>query len=554
MPRPAGGAVPGGAARGGAATAVPATPPAPATRYDADRASRTGTRAAPMPTAAFNHVTAEKEALYRRIMRVFAEAKAHFVVHLRPDDVRERAGLEPGAGAEVQAALAQLAQWGNLLERPDHGRVTTVEDFYRARFLYQLSREGEAAQAALALFDELLGRRGALQSVALHDIREALEALSRLAEEEPPDPARVHALLRHLSAVFEGLADNAQAFMAGLGRTLDLREMKRDAFLAYKQQILDYLERFLGDLVVLSADIGTLTRELAPRMEQWLPAVAAREARDAAPGAELDETAAAVDAEQAALAHWRGHWQGLRAWFEGGREQPSQASLLQSATRRAIARLLEMVVRMNEQRLGRSDRSADFRTLAAWFLDCESDDDAHRLWRAAFGLAPARHLGIDAETQARREREPVAADVSWWDSPPLHVSPRLRATGSHARRGPPEKVRSRAAERIRLARELRREGDEAREARRRLATGEHTLLSAIGELDEASFRHLLAWLGDALAAAGDDATIRTTSTDGSVDLELTPLDEHTRARIRTPLGTFSGRDYRLRIVDREAAG
>jgi len=38
-----------------------------------------------------------------------------------------------------------------------------------------------------------------------------------------------------------------------------------------------------------------------------------------------------------------------------------------------------------------------------------------------------------------------------------------------------------------------------------------------------------------------------------VDLELTPLGEHTRASIRTPLGTFSGRDYRLRIVDREAA-
>ena len=32
----------------------------------------------------------------------------------------------------------------------------------------------------------------------------------------------------------------------------------------------------------------------------------------------------------------------------------------------------------------RSDRSADFRVLAGWFATCGSDDDAHRLGRAAF--------------------------------------------------------------------------------------------------------------------------------------------------------------------------
>jgi len=55
--------------------------------------------------------------------------------------------------------------------------VTTVEDFYRARYLYQITRESEAAQAALATYERMLGYHGALQSVALADIASQLRAL-----------------------------------------------------------------------------------------------------------------------------------------------------------------------------------------------------------------------------------------------------------------------------------------------------------------------------------------------------------------------------------------
>ena len=49
---------------------------------------------------------------------------------------------------------------------------------------------------------------------------------------------------------FEGLADNAQAFMAGMARSIELQQADATAVLAYKQRLIDYLERFIGDLVV----------------------------------------------------------------------------------------------------------------------------------------------------------------------------------------------------------------------------------------------------------------------------------------------------------------
>ncbi|MBL1259863.1 MAG: TIGR02677 family protein [Thiotrichaceae bacterium] len=507
-----------------------------------------------MSSTAFNYVTAEKSALYRAVMQVFTTAKTHFIVHLRPEEIIERLGTNSTySPEEIPAALEQLVAWRNLLAQPDTGRVTTVEDFYRARHLYQLSRQGEAAEAALAVFDALLGRRGALQAVALRDIRDTLIAIEQLCHETEIDVGRVHALLRDLSRVFEDLADNAQAFMAGLGRALDLRSIDREAFLAYKEKVIDYLKRFIGDLAVLSPDIAQLIRNLNSPIERLLILVATREAEDLAPDMKRDETTETKPPPlEQTLQHWRDHWQGLQAWFIGNPGHPSQASVLQSSARHAILRLLEAVVRLNEQRLGRSDRSADFRTLAGWFMQCEDDGEAHRLWRAAFGLTAARHLSIDEETLSAREQDPIATQRSWWDAPPLTINPRLRATGSYARRGAAAQIRDRSKEKTALAEQIARESEEARQARRLLATGETTTLSAIGKLDEGSFRYFLRLLGEALATAeNSEAAILTTTGDGAIEIEMRPLAADQCANIHSPFGTFSGRDYQIRITDLE---
>ncbi len=165
------------------------------------------------PARPFSHLDAPNAELYRGVMGAFVAAKRRFLVHLRPEDVveslREAGGDEGGPpldGAAMEAALKQLEQWGNLRADPDTSRVTTVDDFYRTRYLYQLSAEGEAAELALAAYDEALGNRGELQSVALEDIRVRLRSLRQQAELPDPDPAVVHSLLRELSTLLDGLA------------------------------------------------------------------------------------------------------------------------------------------------------------------------------------------------------------------------------------------------------------------------------------------------------------------------------------------------------------
>ena len=165
----------------------------------------------PIARDLFRHVSADKAQFYRVIMETFAAAKRQFRLHLRLDEVQIEADWQgaPPALEEIQLALSQLAEWGNLESQSDTARVSSIEDFYRARFLYRLSIGGEAVEAALAVFAQALKLRGELQTVALEDMFNRLEALLALAEEPVPDAAKVHEVLRDLVRVFEGLADNA---------------------------------------------------------------------------------------------------------------------------------------------------------------------------------------------------------------------------------------------------------------------------------------------------------------------------------------------------------
>ena len=265
-------------------------------------------------SALFRHVTAERADLYRAIMDVFALAKRQFRLHLRPDEVRHEARW-PEARVptieQVQQALSQLTEWGNLNDQPDTGRVASIEDFYRARFLYRLSEPGEAVETAMAAFVQALGRRAELQSVALEDILSRLETLLVLSRALPLDGVKVHETLRDLIAVFTSLADNAQAFMAAVARTIDLQNADASALMGYKKRLIDYLERFIGDLVARSSSIAQHLEELADHAESLLSAAAAREARDAAPGDELANT----EVVATKLSAWRERWAGLNMWF-----------------------------------------------------------------------------------------------------------------------------------------------------------------------------------------------------------------------------------------------
>jgi uncharacterized protein (TIGR02677 family) len=495
----------------------------------------------------FAHLSVPNASLYRSLLRTFARAKERFIVHLRPEDVA--AELRTAADEQLTQALDKLVEWGNLRADVDTSRVTTVEDFHRKRSLYQLTGPGQAAEQAIAFYEEAIGRRGQLQSVALADIVGLLRSLRVLAADPEPDPAKVHLLLLSVAERFSSLADNAQAFMSALRRAIDFSDGDVDGFLAYKERLIDYINRFIADLANSGAQVAVLLGELeAAGHERLLELAARREAADAVPEGPDAAESLALAATQA-LDAWRNRWRGLDDWFTSrDAGHPSQARLLRQAAVTAIKQLIDAVGLLNERRSGRSDRSADFRALARWFAEAPDDDAAHQLWRAAFGLCPARHLSVTTETAAAWDG--LSPGTPWRDAPPIRISPQLRKTGSYERRGKPNQVRDRSGERELLRRRAEREAAETAAARRRLHTTGPTLLSDLDVLDPLAFRLFLGLLGDALAVRKPgENEVKTVTSDGTLEVRLSLVDDGGTVTIRTVDGLLTGPEHIIEITE-----
>ena len=500
----------------------------------------------------FAYLSAPNAPLYRRVMRALMSEKERFTVHVRPEQVWVALDNDGGESVEESAVtetLDRLSQpnWANVLAFPDSSRVTALEDFYRRRMLYQMSREGEAAERALAQYDAALGTRGALQSVALEDIAVLLtnlrDTVAARAVGKATDAALTHQTLRSLRERFVELAENAVAFMGSMQRTIDLHDADVEAFLAYKEELITYLERFIHDLLTRGASIVELLASIPEDGVHFLAATAAeREAIDAVP-------AEAETARAKAQVTWLRQWSGLSDWFVSTHARDSEAKLLRARARAAIPALLAVVRALHEKAGGRTDRTQDFLTLARWFAALPADADRHRLWRSAFALTPIRHLSVTAATEDAWAEAELGNTTPWADAPSLEISPQLRRSGSYERRGKAVRVADRTEAKRMLIESARHEAEQTAEARRRILTKGPMPLSAFGELDPAAFRLFLGLLGDALAAMGPQAsTAQVHTSDGELTVTLTRIAGAGAMVISTSDGELSGPDHLVDIA------
>lgn len=562
--------------------------------------SRTPTENAPIH--AFAYVTAEKSSIYRSIMAIFVHAKGNFTLSLRPQEILASdlglQSLQDGAfnesfkqfdESEIETALKQLCAWGNVEAHPDTSDVASIEEFYRPRSIYQITQEGEAAELALQTYFSALEQEGELQVAALTDIQSLLSQLLQFSCETPSDafsvssplstqapspdpspetnkdtspntgpntgqdtnkdtsqytnqdPAKIHLTLTSLKNRFEALTLRAQGFMRGLQRNLDMPVDDYSIFFAYKDLLIGYLERFIREMVLLTPSITHLILKIEDAgLHELLKQASKRELADALGATESDF--------ERTLNQWHLTWKGFRSWFIGSKGTLSQSELLRNQARRAIPALLTLVQRINDRRVNRSDRSADFRTLARWFAEAETDNQVNRLWQAAFGLAPSRHLSIDQATLDVRDLSPIPPTTSWLDAPPIRISPRLKKTGSFQRKGAPSSIRDRSKEKEYLALALAEENQQILEAHHRLATQGKIRLSHLEILSPAEFDLFLDLLGNVLSQKRNPLDVlEAQSTDGSIRIKMEPIENAERVEIMTQNGVLTGLDHFIEI-------
>jgi uncharacterized protein (TIGR02677 family) len=363
--------------------------------------------------------TEEGAPKYLAILSVFVDARDRYQVEVSTQQVGE-ALVAQGVDIEnLDAALNQLKEWGNLTWSQDTTRVARLEDFRRRQALWQLTATGHAAYEAVIAVIQADDQHGSLQRTLLRDIRDALTQLADAIE--AADAEVVYLRLRDLDSALHDLAANARDFHASVAMLRREHDVDPERFLAYKHLLIDYLEQFLGHLSTQRDHVARLVRAVE---ELGVDRMVALAALGDDSGGLFDET----DAQE----RWRLRWSGLASWFVGDGGTRSGADDLEAATTGAIRELLNLLRRVVESSRRPITRASELVHMARWFRRLESDDAASELFDVSFGLGRPLHLrGHPSDPEAS------AATESWRTSAPVPVPITLREHGRRPSPGRP---------------------------------------------------------------------------------------------------------------------
>ncbi|WP_164842292.1 TIGR02677 family protein [Actinoplanes solisilvae] len=480
---------------------------------------------------AFTYLTVPERASYLAIMRLFTRS---LMTDLSGQQVAEELDLSLDTAT---SRLNKLVTWGNLLPSSHTVRVRSIEEYQRTRSRYQLSPLGERVQRQA---DELLASTDAAREISRELLGLISQGLTDLADrlDQPGglDAGTARETVATVFAQFWTFRDEVRDFYAFLGQVLARYDLDSAEYAGFKDLLLDYIESITEEIVLLAPRIERHLDRLEPHLEGLVKML--REGGLAGAAADLG----------VAVQHSRGHdladWSGLRAWFsesDGGTDgRRSEVSQLRDATMRALQSLLANAKRMIRAGGGGASRRRELLRLAAWF-DAADENTATDLFTSAFGLYPARHLGLAADPEIV-----VAATTSWWPAPAVEVPVSLRDRGVRAARGRVSGMADRSAQREALI-------EQAADEQRLRSAAAAELLSAASDLGavrlSAPAIHLLLELMAQALGAGDPAagTAVTSNLDLSVRCELVSKPRY-ELTLRSATGDLTTQDIAILIT------
>jgi uncharacterized protein (TIGR02677 family) len=438
----------------------------------------------------------------------------------------------------VIARLKQLVEWGNLVPGRREVVAASIAEFQHGSVRYQVSKLGVRVQRSV---DDLLRTAEGAREVSrellpaiLHGLDELLARLATASLEHgrrsrAADKA-TERLAEQVTTLFlqhGELAATVRDFYAYLGQVVTRYHLVADEISGFRNLLVEYIQMVVEDVLRYTPAIAEiLTRaEFAGAIRELLALLT--------PAGSLG-----TDVERA-----RGRraedWTDLTDWFVDRPGRPSQVTALREATARAIGTLLATVKRATSGGGPEPGRRAELLKLAKWF-DEATQDQAHTLAAAAFGLYSARNLLPAPEHDGDDERTP------WADGPVLDITVSVRGRGERGARGRTSRILDDPLGREQLL-------AEARHADARHADTLTELAAAEGQLDQVTLSTgaldtLCGLLTDAMAqrervadtgASGDPV--------GGLTLTVRPQTGHTQT-IRTEGGVLELRNTSVEVT------
>ncbi len=459
--------------------------------------------------ALFRYLGGDEWREYRAILAVFTGT---FFTEFTPEEVATAvvdAGVDP---AVVPDRLERLRQWGNLTVSSSVGNPTSLDDYYRRRNRYLITRPGQEVYEAV---ERLLAGADEVGDVQAGRLRELLRALTTVAEDVESrfvgPPTRLVDAARTAFDVHERFTTELTQFFAELNQWQSRYDLDADAVQFLAGVLVDYVGEQLTEIERMARPIGRLLEGILPVVGPMV-------------GVMRTGLASRVDAaglaDQVAVRRQPGtsaeDWEHLAMWFVAAPGRPARLDQLTRQALAAVRTLTANLTRLSRVGLGATSRRADLVRLAGYFDRAESTAEVHQLAAGAFGLGSWRHLGM----LAADGDDPVATTTSWASAPRARVPVSMRERGDTTQRGRASPIRDRSAERELLSRRRERERADSGRVVEEILTWAGTTLDKRASLTMPAFVTLRDLVGQATARAPVGATGSASARTGILRCDL----------------------------------
>lgn len=398
----------------------------------------------------FRYLGGEEWQEYRAIVGVFAGT---FFTEFTPDEVAaEPTVVASGVDPEVVSdRLESLRRWGNLTVSSSVGNPSSLDDYYRRRNRYLITRAGQEVydltERVLTGIDEIAD----VQAGRLRALHRALSELGDIGDAgfEHVESEVLTDRVRTVFDVHETFTTELTHFFADLNLWQSRYDLDAEEVQLFAGVLVTYVSEQLREIERMVRPIAAGLERILPRLASLLPAL-----QDGLAVRVGDAGLADTVSVRRLPGTTTEDWERLAAWFVN---RSGRVSRLDQLTRQAVAAVRTLtanVTRLSRVGLGAVSRRADFVRLARLFDQAASVGETHEIAAAAFGLGSCRHLAMlsgDAD-------DPAPTVTRWRDAPRAIVPMPLRTRGDTGQRGRTTPIRDRARERdlVRRRRELDR--------------------------------------------------------------------------------------------------
>jgi len=475
----------------------------------------------------YRYAVADNRDEYRALLRAFTSTL------LTDLSAAEAAALLAEQGValtvdEVSARCQQLELWGNLVRSVRDSHVATVAEYLRSRSRYQVSKLGGRVHRQV---EDVAATADGAREVARELLGGIADTLARISARLVAGDVDAEALAADVTTVFNNQSlfqDSVRDFYAYLHQVLSRYDLAGSEYATFKTLLLDYVDLISADVARHSPAVAAALAAVSERRDTLLAALASLPGLDTAGAGTVERLPGRTAAD----------WERLAAWYDQstGRSGPDQ---LRSAAQQALGQLLANAKRMLAASGTGVSRRADLLRLARWFHTADPDS-AHRLFNAAFGAYPARHLLLGPDQVDPR----IPATGSWWTTPAVEVPVSLRERGDRAAVGRSSPVPNPDMERALVEAEAAAEADA-------LAVAVSELVAAASlagsRLTPAARDVVLDQLAVAFSLHQGDLRTPVAVTDPTLQIELVLTPSAQDTVITSTDGTLRVHDFDLQV-------